>query len=182
MSNVRHVSIPSNVSNQIFPFFLRSVLFAWLRLVFLYLLCWAFSLLAEVSPRGSLTTSREGPLSTNMELCVLIALSIPSVPSPRGRGHLSCICYSFLGKRQIHKCPTGRPADSYKKPTVGLKNVCKCHTLGTRQKVCFQLCKNRAQKLAFWIRWITTFQWKRIVLQYRNQTDNNVWTHDLNLF
>ena len=128
------------------------------------------------------TTSREGPLSTNMELCVLIALSIPSVPSPRGRGHLSCICYSFLGKRQIHKCPTGRPADSYKKPTVGLKNVCKCHTLGTRQKVCFQLCKNRAQKLAFWIRWITTFQWKRIVLQYRNQTDNNVWTHGLNLF
>ena len=49
MSNVRHVSIPSNVSNQIFPFFLRSVLFAWLRLAFLYLLRCAFSLLAEVS-------------------------------------------------------------------------------------------------------------------------------------
>ena len=73
----------------------------------------------------------------------------------------------------MHKFPTVRPADSYKKPTVGLKNVCKCHTLGTRQKVCFQLCKNRAQKLAFWIRWITTYQWKRTALQCRNQTENN---------
>ena len=36
-----------------------------------------------------------------------------------------------------------------------------------------QLCKNRAQKLAFSIRCITTYQWKRIVLQCRNHGDGS---------